>query len=77
MTRRAKATLVSVIAAAAFFPVFGVAACPAGVQCRETLYTFWGLEMSGGLGALAPVVAAAVTGPLAYWWMGRSRSGDE
>lgn len=77
MTRRAKATLVGVVAAVAFFTMFGVSSCPASARCRDTFSTFWGLEMSGALGALAPVIAAVVAGPFAYWLMGRKRSDDE
>lgn len=77
MTRRAKATLVGMVAAVAFFPVIGVSSCPAGAECRGTFSTYWGLKMSGALGALAPVIAAVVAGPFAYWWMGRRRPDGE
>lgn len=67
MDRRTTATLVGIVSGLLFFPFDGVTACPSGADCRETVATFWGLEMPGEVGSLVWLIAAVTAGALTYW----------
>lgn len=74
MSRRAKATVVGVIVGVVFFPIGGTVACPSSLECRQSVSTFWGLEMAGAVGAIAPLLAAGLAGWLTYLWLGRRQA---
>lgn len=71
MDRRTTASLAGIAGGLLLFPFVGASACPSGMDCRNTVATFWGLEMPGEVGAVAWLLMAVIAGASTYWLLGR------